>query len=107
LAPSVDDVDAHRAGRTGDGVHRLLEVDKRGIYAGCVGYFTANGDMDSCIILRTSIISGGKMYVQAGAGVVADSVPEKEHQECVAKARALFRAAEEAVRFASGVGRGQ
>jgi len=84
-----------------------LEVDKRGIYAGCVGYFTANGDMDSCIILRTSIISGGKMYVQAGAGVVADSVPEKEHQECVAKARALFRAAEEAVRFASGVGRGQ
>ncbi|HET7715185.1 MAG TPA: anthranilate synthase component I [Bauldia sp.] len=84
-----------------------LEVEKRGIYAGCVGYFTANGDMDSCIILRTSIIKDGKMYVQAGAGIVADSVPEKEHQECVAKARALFRAAEEAVRFASGVGRGQ
>jgi anthranilate synthase component 1 len=84
-----------------------LEVEKRGIYAGCVGYFTANGDMDSCIILRTSIIAGGKMYVQAGAGIVADSVPEKEHAECVAKARALFRAAEEAVRFASGVGRGQ
>ena len=84
-----------------------LEVEKRGIYAGCVGYFTANGDMDSCIILRTSIIAGGKMYVQAGAGIVADSVPQKEHEECVAKARALFRAAEEAVRFASGVGRGQ
>ncbi len=83
-----------------------LEVEKRGIYAGCVGYFTANGDMDSCIILRTSIIADGKMYVQAGAGIVADSVPEKEHDECVAKARALFRAAEEAVRFASGVGRG-
>ena len=84
-----------------------LEVEKRGIYAGCVGYFTANGDMDSCIILRTSIIKDGRMYVQAGAGIVADSVPQKEHDECVAKARALFRAAEEAVRFASGVGRGQ
>ncbi len=84
-----------------------LELEKRGIYAGCVGYFTANGDMDSCIILRTSIIKDGKMYVQAGAGIVADSVPEKEHDECVAKSRALFRAAEEAVRFASGVGRGQ
>jgi len=84
-----------------------LELEKRGIYAGCVGYFTANGDMDSCIILRTSIIKDGKMYVQAGAGIVADSVPEKEHEECIAKSRALFRAAEEAVRFASGVGRGQ
>ncbi|MCB1486421.1 MAG: chorismate-binding protein, partial [Bauldia sp.] len=84
-----------------------LELEKRGIYAGCVGYFTANGDMDSCIILRTSIIKDGKMYVQAGAGIVADSVPESEHNECVAKSRALFRAAEEAVRFASGVGRGQ
>jgi len=84
-----------------------LEVEKRGIYAGCVGYFTANGDMDSCIILRTSIIKDGTMYVQAGAGIVADSVPQSEHNECVAKARALFRAAEEAVRFASGVGRGQ
>ena len=84
-----------------------LEVEKRGIYAGCVGYFTADGDMDTCIVLRTSIVKDGKMYVQAGAGIVADSVPQKEHEECVAKARALFRAAEEAVRFASGVGRGQ
>ncbi|MCP4383901.1 MAG: anthranilate synthase component I [Hyphomicrobiales bacterium] len=84
-----------------------LEVEKRGIYAGCVGYFTANGDMDSCIILRTSIIKDGTMYVQAGAGIVADSVPEKEHDECVAKSSALFRAAEEAVRFASGAGKGQ
>ena len=84
-----------------------LEVEKRGIYAGCVGYFTADGDMDTCIILRTSIVKDGKMYVQAGAGIVADSVPENEQAECEAKARALFRAAEEAVRFASGVGRGQ
>ncbi len=84
-----------------------LELDKRGPYAGCVGYFTADGNMDTCIVLRTSIVKDGKMYVQAGAGVVADSVPEKEHAECVAKARALFRAAEEAVRFAANVRRGQ
>jgi anthranilate synthase component 1 len=84
-----------------------LEIEKRGIYAGCVGYFTSDGDMDTCIVLRTSIVKDGKMYVQSGAGVVADSIPEKEHDECVAKARALFRAAEEAVRFASIVERGQ
>jgi anthranilate synthase component 1 len=84
-----------------------LELDKRGPYAGCVGYFTANGDMDTCIVLRTSVVKDGRMYVQAGAGVVADSVPEREHEECVAKARALFRAAEEAVRFAASVKRGQ
>ena len=84
-----------------------LESEKRGIYAGCVGYFTADGDMDTCIVLRTSIVKDGRMYVQSGAGIVADSVPESEYAECQAKARALFRAAEEAVRFASGVGRGQ
>ena len=83
-----------------------LEVEKRGIYAGCVGYFTADGDMDTCIVLRTSIVKDGKMYVQSGAGIVADSVPENEHEECVAKARALFRAAEEAVRFAPASGGG-
>lgn len=81
-----------------------LEKNKRGIYAGCVGYFSASGEMDTCIVLRTAIVKDGKMYVQAGAGVVADSVPESEHQECVNKAKALFRAAEEAVRFA---GRGR
>lgn len=84
-----------------------LEREKRGIYAGCVGYFTADGDMDTCIVMRTSIIKDGKMYVQAGAGIVADSVPESEYQECVNKAKALFKAAEEAVRFASQAGRGQ
>ncbi|GGE44563.1 anthranilate synthase component I [Agaricicola taiwanensis] len=84
-----------------------LEKDKRGVYAGCVGYFSANGDMDNCIALRTSVIKDGRMYVQAGAGIVADSVPESEHEECVNKAKALFRAAEEAVRFASSAGRGQ
>ncbi len=84
-----------------------LETDRRGIYAGCVGYFTADGEMDSCIILRTSIIRNGRMYVQAGAGIVADSRPELEQKECINKARALFRAASEAVRFASEAKAGQ
>jgi anthranilate synthase component I len=84
-----------------------LEKHKRGVYAGCVGYFSADGEMDTCIVLRTAIVKDGKMYVQAGAGVVADSVPENEHQECINKAKALFRAAEEAVRFAGRAGRGQ
>jgi anthranilate synthase component I len=84
-----------------------FEVHKRGIYGGCVGYFGADGEMDTCIVLRTAIVKDGKMYVQAGAGVVADSVPESELQECVNKAKALFRAAEEAVRFAGRAGRGQ
>jgi anthranilate synthase component 1 len=84
-----------------------LESEKRGVYAGCVGYFSAGGAMDTCIVLRTALVKDGTMYVQAGAGVVADSVPENEYAECQAKARALFRAAEEAVRFASTVGRGQ
>ncbi|MCW5696605.1 MAG: anthranilate synthase component I [Bauldia sp.] len=84
-----------------------LESEKRGIYAGCVGYFSAGGAMDTCIVLRTGLVKDGVMYVQSGAGIVADSVPESEYEECRAKARALFRAAEEAVRFASAVGRGQ
>ena len=79
----------------------------RGPYAGCVGYFSANGEMDSCIVLRTSVVKDGTMYVQAGAGVVADSVPEREQAECVSKARALFKAAEEAVRFSARAKRGQ
>jgi anthranilate synthase component I len=82
-----------------------LEPEKRGIYGGAVGYFAANGSMDTCIALRTTIVKDGKMYVQAGAGIVADSVPETEHQECQHKARALVRAAEEAIRFAQAGGR--
>ena len=84
-----------------------LEKNKRGIYGGCVGYFGADGEMDTCIVLRTAIVKDGKMYVQAGAGVVADSNPQSEHDECVNKAKALFRAAEEAVRFAGRAGRAQ
>jgi len=84
-----------------------LEKEKRGLYAGCVGYFSAAGEMDTCIVLRTALIKDGMMYVQAGAGIVADSDPEREQQECVNKAKALFRAAEEARRFASAAGRGR
>jgi anthranilate synthase component 1 len=84
-----------------------LEKEKRGIYAGCVGYFSAAGEMDTCIVLRTAIVKDGTMYVQAGAGIVADSDPAAEQQECINKAKALFRAAEEAHRFASRAERGQ
>jgi anthranilate synthase component 1 len=84
-----------------------LEKDKRGIYAGCIGYFGAGGEMDTCIVLRASVVKDGKMHVQAGAGIVYDSDPAYEHRECVNKARALFRAAEEAVRFATRAKRGQ
>ena len=83
-----------------------LEKEKRGLYAGCVGYFSAAGEMDTCIALRTALIKDGKMYVQAGAGIVADSDPDFEQQECINKAKALFRAAEEARRFASADKRG-
>jgi anthranilate synthase component I len=84
-----------------------LEKDKRSLYAGCVGYFSAGEEMDSCIVLRTALVKDGIMYVQAGAGIVADSDPEFEQQECINKAKALFRAAEEARRFASAAGCGQ
>ena len=84
-----------------------LEKDKRGIYAGCIGYFGAGGEMDTCIVLRASVVKDGQMHVQAGAGVVYDSVPANEQAECVNKAQALFHAAEEAVRFATRAKRGQ
>ena len=118
LASKFDAVDALMAGfpaGTVSGAPKVrameiideLEEEARGPYAGCVGYFSADGEMDSCIVLRTSVVKDGVMYVQAGAGVVADSVPEREQAECVSKARALFKAAEEAVRFAARAKRGQ
>jgi len=81
-----------------------LETVQRKIYAGAVGYFAANGSMDTCIALRTAVVKDGQMYVQAGGGVVADSDPGFEYEETRQKSRALFRAAEEALRFASGRG---
>ena len=78
-----------------------LEPTRRGIYAGCIGYFAPDGTLDTCIGLRTAVVKNGTMYVQAGGGVVADSTPEGEYEETRQKSRALFRAAEEAVRFAN------
>ncbi len=77
-----------------------LENAKRGPYAGCVGYFTADGEMDTCIVLRTGIVKNDMLYVQAGAGIVYDSVPENEQLECINKSQAVLRAAEDALRGA-------
>ena len=77
-----------------------LEQEKRSFYGGCVGYFSANGSMDTCITLRTGLIKENMLYVQAGGGVVADSDAEAEYQESCNKARAIMKAAEEAWRFA-------
>ena len=118
LAAPHDDIDALCAGfpaGTVSGAPKVrameiideLEADKRGIYGGCIGYFGASGEMDTCIVLRTAVIKDGQMHAQAGAGIVYDSDPASEHRECVNKAKALFRAAEEAVRFATGGKRGQ
>ena len=77
-----------------------LETEKRGIaYAGAIGYFGADGSVDTCIVLRTGLIKDGVLYVQAGGGVVADSDPAAEYEETVHKSNALRRAAEEAWRF--------
>ncbi len=88
-----------------------VEPTKRGFYGGCIGYFAPDGTMDTCIGLRTALIKDGTMHVQAGCGVVADSVAALEFEETRQKARALFRAADEARRIASrgrneaGIGR--
>ncbi len=74
-----------------------LEPDRRGVYAGCIGYFGANGTMDTAIAIRTAVIKDGVMHVQAGAGIVYDSNPQSEYRECVAKARGMIKAAEETI----------
>jgi anthranilate synthase component 1 len=81
-----------------------LEPSKRGIYAGAVGYLGFNGDMDLAIAIRTAVVKNGMLYAQAGAGIVADSVPDNEWTETLNKARAIIRAAELAqARFGGGV----
>jgi len=119
IREGLDAVDALAAGLpagtlTGAPKIRAMEIidefekEKRGAaYAGAVGYFAADGSMDTCIVLRTALVKDGIMYVQAGGGVVADSVQEAEYQETINKARALLAAAEEAVRFASAARKGQ
>lgn len=74
-----------------------LETEKRGIYGGAVGYLAWNGNMDTAIAIRTAVIKNGKIYVQAGAGVVADSIPALEWKETMNKARALFRAVDKVI----------
>jgi len=81
-----------------------LEPEKRGVYGGGIGYFSANGEMDMCIALRTAVVKDGVLYIQAGGGVVYDSDPEAEWQETVSKSRALRRAAEDAGLFVRGNG---
>ncbi|MEX2450286.1 MAG: anthranilate synthase component I [Rhodospirillales bacterium] len=111
LDPKYDAVDALMAGfpaGTVSGAPKVrameiideLEPEKRSFYAGCIGYFGADGEMDTCITLRTGLVKDGTLYVQAGGGIVADSDPESEYQESCNKARALIRAAEEAVKTA-------
>ncbi len=78
-----------------------LETVRRSFYAGCIGYFAGNGNMDTCIALRTALIKDGVMTVQAGAGIVMDSQPQSEHEECLNKAKALLRAAEDAIAYTS------
>ena len=84
-----------------------LEPETRGAYAGGVGYFAPDGNLDSCIVLRTGVVKDGMLHVQAGAGIVADSDPAYEQRECEAKAGALIAAAKEAVRVAGLAGFGQ
>ncbi|KAE9631722.1 anthranilate synthase component I [Parasedimentitalea maritima] len=79
-----------------------LEPEKRGVYGGGVGYFSAGGDMDMCIALRTAVVQDQKLYIQAGGGVVYDSDPESEFMETVHKSNAIRRAAADAGRFTGG-----
>jgi anthranilate synthase component 1 len=118
LRPDADALDALFAGfpaGTVSGAPKVraceiiaeLEREQRGPYAGGVGYFSPDGSMDSCIVLRTAIVKDGTMHVTAGAGIVADSDAAYEQRECEAKAGALFAAAREAVSRASEPGFGQ
>jgi anthranilate synthase component I len=118
LAPEKDALDALFAGfpaGTVSGAPKVraceiiaeLEPETRGAYAGGVGYFSPDGSMDSCIVLRTAIVKDGVMHIQAGAGIVADSNPDYEQRECEAKAGALIAAAREAVARAGEPGFGQ
>jgi anthranilate synthase component 1 len=118
LAPGKDALDALFAGfpaGTVSGAPKVraceiiaeLEPETRGAYAGGVGYFSPDGNMDSCIVLRTGIVKEGMLHVQAGAGIVADSDPAYEQRECEAKSEALIAAAREAVKVAGEAGFGQ
>ena len=76
-----------------------LEPERRGIYSGLIGYFSFNMNFDSCIAIRTIVVKNGHAYLQAGAGIVADSVPEREYYETIHKMKALTKAVELAEDF--------
>ena len=71
-----------------------LENNKRGIYGGAIGYLDFTGNMDTCIAIRIAYKKNGRVFVRSGAGIVADSIPDKEYDECINKARAVVRALE-------------
>lgn len=110
LSPDYDAMDALMAGfpaGTVSGAPKVrameiideLEAERRSFYAGSIGYLAANGDLDTCIALRTALVKDGELIVQAGGGIVADSDPETEFQESQNKAKAIIRAADEAGRY--------
>lgn len=110
LNPEFDAMDALMAGfpaGTVSGAPKVrameiideLEPERRSFYAGSIGYLAANGDLDTCIALRTALVKDGELIVQAGGGIVADSDPEDEFQESQNKAKAIIRAADEAGRY--------
>ncbi len=118
LSPDHDALDAMFAGfpaGTVSGAPKVracqiiaeLEPERRGAYAGGVGYFSPDGSLDSCIVLRTAVVKDGRIHVQAGAGIVADSTPAYEQRECEAKAGAILAAAREAVARAGASDFGQ
>ena len=118
LRPDKDAIDALLGGfpaGTVSGAPKLrameiiheLESEKRGPYGGGVGYFSPDGALDSCIVLRTAVVKDGVMHVQAGAGIVADSIANAEQRECEAKAGALIAAAREAMQLVGESGFGQ
>jgi len=72
----------------------ILTISKRGIYGGAVGYIDFAGNMDTCIAIRMAYKKNGKVFVRSGAGIVADSVPEREYEECLNKAKATLKALE-------------
>ena len=118
LAPGHDAIDALFGGfpaGTVSGAPKVracqiiaeLEPERRGAYAGGVGYFSPDGSMDSCIVLRTAVVKDGTIHAQAGAGIVADSQPSAEQRECEAKAGAILAAARDAVTRAAAPAFGQ
>ena len=99
---AVDAVDAILPAGTLSGAPKLrameiinaLENNKRGVYGGAIGYLDFTGNLDTCIAIRLAFRKNGKVFIRSGAGIVADSEPEKEFQECINKAQAVVRALE-------------